>query len=272
MNLKKIIIVLFIIIVILIVQVYLEVNTIKIENIDLRTKKIPKNKKFKILQISDLHNKKLPNNNQYLLKEINKQRPDVIVLTGDIIDGKTNSFENVYSLLEKLVKINSHTYFVSGNHEWRNRKTEDFIEGLKKRKLKIINNSNELFTKDGFSINICGIDDPYSNHENIYKAFNNIDTNNFTLLLSHAPDIVFKSYNLPCNLILCGHTHGGQIRFPFIGGVIAPGQGYFPKYDKGLFKLDNGPLLYVNSGLGTSTLPIRFLNRSQVSFITLIGE
>lgn len=258
--------------VLLIGDIYFETNTIQIDSIVIKTKKLPTNRSFKIVHISDLHNKKFPNNNADLFKKIKSLKPDIIAITGDVIDAKTNDFDNVYSLLDDLMKINHNIYFVSGNHEWRNRKTDEFIDGLKKRKIKIVNNSNEIIEDSNFSINICGIDDPYTNHENINEAFSNIDKNSFTLLLSHSPDIIFKQYNLPCDLILCGHTHGGQIRFPFIGGIIAPGQGYFPKYDKGLFKYRDDQLLYVNSGLGTSVLPIRFLNRSQISSITLIGE
>lgn len=272
MSIKKSLIFLLIIIVILIARIYFEINYVEVKEIVLRSKKLPKGKKFKILHISDLHNKKWSKDKRDLLKAIEKFQPDIIALTGDIIDEKTNDFDNVYRWLDELMAINKDIYFVSGNHEWKNRKAKEFMEGLKKRNIKIINNSNEILKKDGFRINICGIDDPYTNHEDLDKAFNNIDKNDFTLLLSHAPNIIFKRNTLPCDLILCGHTHGGQIRFPFIGGLIAPGQGIFPKYDKGLYRLENGTMLYINSGLGTSKFPIRFLNRSQVSFITLIEE
>jgi len=271
MGFKKLIILFLTIIGASSANIYFEVNYVKLKNIILKSKKLPKGQKLKILHISDLHNKK-PSNNKSLLNRIRKLNPDIIALTGDIIDAKSISFDNAYSLLEELVKINKNTYFVSGNHEWRNRKKHDFISGLKKRNIRIINNTNELITKENFSINICGIDDPYSNHEDIYKAFYEIDDSNYTLLLSHSPDILFKKKILPCDLIICGHTHGGQVRFPFIGGIIAPGQGFFPKYDKGIYKLKKDTTLYINSGLGTSTFPIRFLNRSQISLITLLGD
>lgn len=272
MNFKKLFITLLVLAIILIGRIYFEINSIYIDNIFIKTKKIPKNKEFKIVHISDFHDRKLPDNSIGLLKDIRKLNPDIIALTGDIIDAKTNSFDNVYNFLDNLMKINENIYFVSGNHEWRNPKDQKFMEGLKKRKIKIINNGNELIKYENFSINICGIDDPYSNHENTNKAFNGINKGNFTILLSHSPDIIFKPYNLTCDLIICGHTHGGQIRLPFIGGIVAPSQGLFPKYDKGLFKLENGLSLYINSGLGTSRIPIRFLNKSQISFITLTGE
>lgn len=272
MNFYRIVIISLIIFGILISRIYFEVNTFEIKDFILKSKKIPKGQRIKILHISDLHNKKFPNNNEKLLKEIKDQEPDIIVLTGDIIDGKTEGFDDVYNLLQALVSINKNTYFVSGNHEWRNAKKDLFIDGIKNIGIKVINNSNEALTQDNFSINVCGIDDPYTDHEDTDLAFNNINTDSFTILLSHSPDIVPKNNNLPCDLILCGHTHGGQIRFPFIGGVIAPGQGFFPKYDKGVYKLNSDTILFINSGLGTSGFPIRFLNKSQICFITLVGK
>ncbi len=272
MNFYMVVIIFLIILGILISRIYFEVNTFEIKSLIFKSKKIPNGQRIKILHISDLHNKKFPNNNKQLLKKIKEQKPDIIVLTGDIIDCKTKTFQDVYKLLQALTAINKNTYFVSGNHEWRNPKTDCFIDGIKKRNIKVINNSNEVFTKENFFINICGIDDPYTNHEDIDLAFSNIDNASFTILLSHAPDIVPKNNNLLCDLILCGHTHGGQIRFPFIGGVIAPGQGWFPKYDKGIYELNSDTILFINSGLGTSGLPIRLLNRSQICFITLQGE
>lgn len=73
------------------------------------------------------------------------------------------------------------------------------------------------------------------------------------------------------DIILSGHTHGGQVRLPLVGTVIAPGEGLFPKFDKGMFNLNNGSLLYIDSGVGTSKLPIRLLNRSQMSLIKIVG-
>ncbi|SKC38424.1 metallophosphoesterase [Maledivibacter halophilus] len=272
MHFKKEFIITLSLAIMLISRIYFEIKTIDIDKISVKTKKIPQNKEFKIVHISDLHNKKLPNNSINLLDDIMKLNPNIIALTGDIIDAKTRDFDNIYNFLDNLIKINKNIYYVSGNHEWKNPKNQQFIKGLKNRKVKIINNTNRIIKCKDFSINICGIDDPYTNHENIDKAFNSIDNNNFTLLLSHSPDIIFKPYNLNCDLIICGHTHGGQIRFPFLGAIIAPGQGFFPKYDKGIFELERNLLLYINSGLGTSRMPIRFLNKSQISFITLTGE
>jgi predicted MPP superfamily phosphohydrolase len=168
--------------------------------------------------------------------------------------------------------MNPHTYYVLGNREWRNGNINSFLNGLNERKVMILNNTNIKFPKENFITNLCGIDDPYTGVEDVEKAFDGIDTKHFTILLSHSPDIIMKESHILADLILCGHTHGGQVRLPFIGAVIAPRQGFFPVYDKGLFDIDTDTKLYIDSGLGNSLLPLRFWNRSQMSFITIIGE
>lgn len=271
MRMKKLIIFLLVII-IFFIDAYFETNFPKINFINIKSNKITSGESVRILQISDVHNKKFPGKNRSVLKKIEKIKPDVIVITGDLIDGKTENFEYIYSFVEQLVKINKNIYFVSGNHEWRNKNMKRFIDGIGERNLIVLNNKNTTFVKEKNNINICGIDDPYSEHEEIDKAFKNIDKDNFTVLLSHSPDIIIKGKNVPADLILCGHTHGGQVRLPFIGAIVAPGQELFPKYDKGAFRVFEDTIVYIDSGLGTSVWPIRFFNRSQMSLITVEAE
>lgn len=255
------------ILIILFSYIYYQVTDINVTKVNIYSNKIPNDSNIRILQVSDIHNRNL--NNTGLIHYIRESNIDMVVLTGDIIDAKTEDFRYIYSFLDSLVSINPNVYFVSGNHEWRNSNKNKFIDSLRKKNLIDLNNSNDVFETNNTKINICGIDDPYSNHENTYSAFENVDPKYFTILLSHSPNVIMKYKNINSDLILCGHTHGGQIRLPLIGGLIAPGQGLFPKYDKGLYKLDDDKELYVDSGLGTSTLPIRFLNKSQISLIVL---
>lgn len=81
-----------------------------------------------------------------------------------------------------------------------------------------------------------------------------------------------KHNDIPADLILSGHTHGGQVRIPFIGALVAPDQGFFPKLEKGIYEFGTNQFLYIDSGLGTSVAPIRFLNQSQLSVIKITGE
>lgn len=98
-----------------------------------------------------------------------------------------------------------------------------------------------------------------------------MNTDHYTVLLSHTPSITEIYEQIPADLILSGHTHGGQVRFPLIGALVSPDRGLFPKLDKGTYQLGAGLYLYIDSGLGTTRLPIRFLNQSQLSLITITG-
>ncbi|WP_425447052.1 metallophosphoesterase [Dethiothermospora halolimnae] len=249
--------------------IYYQVNYTKVEKTNVTSNKFATDDKMKILQISDVHNKRIKKDSK-LMSTIKNLDADIIVITGDLIDRETKDFENVYEFVYNLKNINPNIYYIPGNHEWTNRNTEKFMTGLKKTNINILINDNKKITIDNRTINICGIDDPYLNRDNLKMALKGINKNYFTLLLSHSPDIVFGKKDIPVDLILSGHTHGGQVRFPFIGPIVAPGQGFFPKYDKGLFEVGSSNI-YIDSGLGNSVLPIRFLNRSQVSLIEIYG-
>lgn len=253
----------------LIAYIYFDLNFTKVQYIDIESDKLQGNDKFKILQISDFHDSKSRRIWDRILTSVKELEPDVIVLTGDIIDTYTRNLDNVNKFVEEILRTNPNVYFVSGNHEWRSGYNIRLTQGLKSRGVTILNNANRVIKINGTEINLCGIDDYYTGSYDMDSAFNKINRKNFTILLSHAPNIIFRYKDIPADLILSGHTHGGQIRLPFIGALAAPGQGLFPKYNKGLYKLDNGKLLYIDSGVGTSILPIRFCNRSQISLITI---
>ncbi len=265
---KKLILSFIIIIVILVSYVFYQVNFTKTNYVFLESNKIPEGESLKILQISDAHNIKF-DRSIGLYSSIEKLDADIIVITGDLIDGKTRDFNNVYTFVENLRSINDKIYYVSGNHEWKSGRKDELIKGLDKRGINILDNNNTTIKAGGIFINLCGIDDPETGNDNLSLALDGINQELYTILLSHGPKIISNEKDISVDLILCGHTHGGQIRLPVLGAVVAPGQGLFPKYDKGIFDLGSDTVLYVDSGLGTSLLPIRFLNRSQISYITI---
>ncbi len=255
-------------------NMYFEVNFPKIKREVINSEKIPPDTEIKILQISDFHNWHSTDRHQKLFQKIRQLNPDLIVITGDLIDRKTNKFNNVYSLVQGLVNINPYTYFVCGNHEWAraNSQTQSFLSGLANCGVRVLNNEHVVWSGDDLVINICGVDYPGKGRTSLDKATKDINTKLFTLLLAHAPAIIEKPGITRADLVVCGHTHGGQVRLPLVGAIIAPGQGFLPAYDKGIYNIGPNTTLYIDSGLGTSTLPVRFLNRSQISFITVTGK
>lgn len=252
-------------------DIIFEVNFPVVREININTEKMEKGQKITFLQVSDFHGSTSKSIKKKLIKEAHEKNPDAVLITGDLVDRETASFDNIYSLIKELRSACPNIFFVSGNHEWGNDNRKELIKQLKDMEVVMLNNKNTVFTAGGTSINICGVDDPYIGRDNVGEAMKDIGNKKFTVLLAHSPGIRYKLENYAPDLILCGHTHGGQIRLPFVGAVVAPGEDFLPKFDKGMFRLEKGSLLYIDSGVGTSTLPLRFMNRSQISVIRIRG-
>lgn len=253
----------------IIVKVYLDTNTFKVNKLQFYSNKIPVDKAVHILQITDVHNKVFGENNEALIQSIEDLNPDMIVLTGDLIDRKTTEFHHMLALVEELTSLQEHVFFVTGNHEWENPNKEGFLKGLEERGVKMLNNENSELTINQVKLNLVGIDDSSMNHDNVKEAFAGLNNDRYTILLSHSPTIVEKERSLAADLILSGHTHGGQVRLPLLGALVSPDEGLFPTYDKGTYSMHSNQFLYIDSGLGTSVAPIRFLNQAQMSMIRL---
>lgn len=260
----KIVLVLGLVLVLIFVYNYIQISKFYVNKPAFQNKKLSND--LRITQISDYHGNKRININE-LLDEIINFKPHIIVLTGDIIDSKTEDIDSTLDLVRKLYNINDSIFFVIGNHELRNVQGDRFISGLKDIGVTVLDNKNKVLNINDQKINIIGLSF-FVNKEDYKKATEEIDTENFTILLSHSPSKVIPYISGIEDIILSGHTHGGQVRLPFIGAIVSPGQGLLPKYDKGAFKLED-TILYIDSGLGNSALPIRFLNRVQISNITI---
>lgn len=269
MKRKLLYIGLLIIFIALIIKVYMDTNYFKVNTVQIESDKIPQGQGVDILQLSDLHNREFGDGHQKLINKVKLLNPDLIVISGDLIDRKTEDFTFVFKLLEQITSIHDQVYFVTGNHEWENKRTDEFISGLTERGVVVLNNRHVPITIGTLSINLVGIGDESTGHEQVDKAFNNLVEERLTILLSHAPTVVTKYDDLPTDLVLSGHTHGGQVRLPFIGALVAPDQGFFPSLDQGLYEIAEDQFLYIDSGLGTSVAPIRFLNQSQMSLIQI---
>ncbi|MRH43455.1 metallophosphoesterase [Aquibacillus halophilus] len=272
MNKKRLALLTFIVVILAVsAKIYFDTNYFQINSVEVNSNKIPTDTDLLILQISDLHNKVFGKNNQKLISTVRELNADIIVITGDLIDRGTVEFDDVFHFIDNLKNINQDIYFVSGNHEWQNPRAEEFFNGLKNRHVTILDNKNIQITKNNVTLNLVGVADSSTNHEDVQQAFSGVSDDSYTVLLSHSPGIV-ENYHIPAELTLSGHTHGGQVRFPFIGALVAPDQGFLPKLDKGKYKLGQNQYLYIDSGLGTSILPIRFLNPSQLSLIRVINR
>lgn len=240
---------------------------------------------FRILLLSDLHNASFGKDNARLIKTVREAKPDMIAVTGDIVDSRRCDMDIAFSLAEKLSDI-APVYYVSGNNEGRLENYDLLTAGLESRGVAVLENETAEITINGEKITLIGIADPrfslpfdadtkgvalIDNMQVISDELSGLEFDGYTVLLSHRPETfdVYVENNI--DLALCGHAHGGQFRIPFVGGVFAPGQGLFPKYDAGLFEGGKTSML-VSRGLGNSSFPFRVNNRPEIITAVLQKE
>ena len=232
---------------------------------------------FRIAQVSDLHNKDFGEGYGQLLTLLSEINPDIIVVTGDLIDSRQTDLDVALEFAWQAGKI-ARVYYVSGNHEARVSEYEDLKTGLVKAGVVILENQKVQITREGESITLMGIDDPSFQEDYLFgdsesvarQAIENLqdESDGYTILLSHRPELFDLYVENEMDLVFSGHAHGGQFRLPFIGGLVAPNQGFFPKYDAGQFTEENTTMI-VSRGVGNSIIPIRFNNRPEIIVATL---
>lgn len=269
-NISKTLIILLCVIALPAIYLYLQNNWIQIENINIEIKDLPHEiDGFKIAHVSDLHLPKNASDITKTVKLIKKQNPDIIVMTGDLVDQsidlKDSKLDTICIELRKICNV----YAVSGNHE--SRRIKEWKQVLKRNDIKVIDNDYIVFKKNNEMIAIMGLSDAKSYSADIYKNIKSIK-NMPRLLLAHRPELFPTYYNdkesIRPDLVFCGHAHGGQFRIPFIGGLYSPSQGYFPKLTSGVY-VKNSVSMVVSRGLGNSVFPIRINNRPHLPIVTL---
>lgn len=263
-------------------------STIKVTKYDVKNSKIPESfNNFKIVQISDTHNDYYGDKLIDLTNKVKKEKPDIIVITGDLVDAQRYNVENTLEFIDAIKDI-APIYFVYGNHDIGIEGDSHYtrmVEDLEDRGVIFLNIKKDTITIGEDSINIIGIQDPSvvyaierfayleSSEEKTRAMIEEVleeieDDDDFTLMLAHRPEYfeVYTDYNI--DLVLTGHAHGGQFRIPFVGGLYAPNQGLFPKYTSGVHSSNNTEMI-ISRGLGNSRFPIRIFNTPEIVSITL---
>lgn len=257
---------LFLVLVFIIFTIY-ENFSLGITEITYENSKIPKSfNNYRILQISDYHNKKFLQED-YFLNKVKATKPDIILITGDIINSRNPKYEIVEKTLEEIIKI-APVYYVTGNHESRLEEFPQFIEKMKDIGVEVLEDSSLEVEKENSKINIIGLNDPqYYGKKHLFSKLKDLTKEDeFNILLSHRPEY-FKEYvKTGVDLVFSGHAHGGQIKIPFIGAILAPNQGILPAYVEGLHKKDNTSLI-ISRGIGSSLIPIRVFNQGELVLV-----
>jgi len=226
---------------------------------------------FRIVQISDIHLWPIVNIHlvRKTVKMVNALKPDLIVITGDFV---TRFIGAIYELAPELAKLRAHQgVFASlGNHDiWVG--AEAITQALNAYDIHVLNNQGVSISLDGELLWLAGVEDAISGEPNLEAALKAMPAKVPVVLLGHEPDPADQfSQDGRVNLMLAGHSHGGQIRFPGIG---APFKAHLAKkYDIGLYNV-NGMWLYVNRGIGVITsVPLRFNCQPEISELTLVHQ
>jgi len=260
------------------VLLFFSCRTIETRIYDIETPLLSENTEITIVQISDFHSVFYGEKQEKLIDKVKSEEPDLIVLTGDIFDD-TVSARGTQLLLSGIYGI-APIYFVTGNHEYRSGNMQKIKELLWFHEIRILSDEYVIITIKGNEIVLAGIDDPFKSlYENdnynqdlaMEVSFRELDyVNKFKILLAHRPERIEKYKKFSFNLILSGHTHGGQIRLPFlfINGLYAPDQGLFPKYAGGLYRHDD--LIHIVSrGLFKHPLYPRIFNPPELVVIKI---
>ena len=232
---------------------------------------------YKIVQISDLHDAQIGENNEKLIAMTAETEPDCIVLTGDFVDSSRFHPELSLSVAESLVKI-APVYYVSGNHEaiLPDEDYQALTDGLRGLGVCVLEDESAELTRGGQSIRLIGLTDIGFHPGTLEEKKDALRTalsallpeDEFSVTLAHRPELMDVYTECGAPFVLSGHAHGGQIRLPGIGGLIAPGQGLFPKYTEGKYE-ENGTTLVVSRGIGNSVLPLRVNDRPQIVVVQL---
>ncbi len=229
---------------------------------------------YRIVQISDLHNKRFGREQNRLLENIKLCEPDMIVVTGDLVDSNHTNLGAAMEFIHGAVSI-APVYYVTGNHEkWLDEGTEaELLKQLKEEGVTCLDDEKEEIKTGQDSFLLLGLDDAHLMDDTLGllvsdKAGLPSAEDTFTVLLAHEPQNLLQYSNAGMDLVLSGHAHGGQVRLPFVGGIVAPDQGFFPEYTAGLYE-KNGTSMIVSRGLGNSIIPVRIFNRPEIVCVEL---
>lgn len=234
----------------------------------------------RIAHVSDLHNAQMGDSNEKLLAMLREAEPDMIAITGDLIDSRNTKTDIAIHFVQEAMKI-APCYYVTGNHEARVSAYSELKAAMEAAGVIVLEDERTEIRMNGETITLVGIDDPSFQTDYLFgdgetvvrtKLKNLTDENDgFTILLSHRPELFDTYVSSGVDLVFSGHAHGGQFRLPFVGGLAAPNQGLLPEYDAGLYT-DGTTNMIVSRGIGNSIFPFRINNRPEVILIELCCE
>ena len=282
--------ILILICIFILICIYLShnINTLEIAQYTIKNKKIPKEfDGYNIVQISDLHSKLFGENNKKLIQKIKSLNPDIVVVTGDLIDGENNNYNVALDFMKEISKL-YRVYYIIGNHEQKSLikkykdEYKDYFNKLHQIDFVNLDNNKVEIVKGDSNINLYGLTVPYSCYKYLFdnqettsididfleEKLGKVDREQFNILLAHTPFYFDEYEKWGADLALCGHVHGGIVRLPLVGGLLSPDRKFFPKYDLGEY-IKNKSTMIVSKGLGGSKVLIRVNCKPEIVNIKL---
>lgn len=229
---------------------------------------------FKIVQLSDLHGAEFGEDGTELAEKVAQLEPDIIALTGDFVTDE-GDLEAVEKLVRRLVPL-CPVYFVSGNHEFGSGLAAQVRSIMESAGVKYLSNEYLTISRGEDSIVLGGVEDPLAYADmlmpdELAQEMSEAYPSAFRILLGHRNYWMTEYPELPVDLILSGHAHGGLIRIPGVGGLIGTDRRLFPDFADGMF--NNGSYtMIVSRGLGNSAAVPRIFNRPEIVCVTLRAE
>lgn len=218
---------------------------------------------LRVLQISDFHS--LPRAEQIddVVALAKGARADLIALTGDLLNTHNRDLTSVERLLAGLQGAGAPVVAVDGNHDHWSSQQADLHALYRQYGVQLLVDEHFAYMGPWGRAIVVATDDHFSGHGDLTKAVEGAPDDAFRLLLTHSPGVMWQMEEHGIDYAMCGHTHGGQIRFPFLGAVYVPGGNFFPKYSKGEYQVGSSTL-FIDSGVGVTGPNYRFLNQSQI--------
>lgn len=245
-----------------------EPRRLEVEHVHLSLPRLPKAfQGMKIAHFSDMHIgfHMDVSDMKRLSSALAGQKPDLICFTGDMVESRAEPLRECIPLL-KAMQAPLGKYAVLGNHDYRGREYERLAQMYEEAGFTLLVNQHVTIERGGERIAIVGLDDALNGVPDPEEARRGLEKGTFALLLMHEPDYADYSKAYDFDLQLSGHSHGGQVRAPFIGALTTPRGSQ--KYIQGLYytgEAGNSMPVYVNRGVGMTQLPIRFLCRPELT-------
>lgn len=259
-----------------------EMNCLGISFYSVESVRLPDNfNGLKFVLLSDLHNKSFGEKNVRLIQAIDRQKPDFIVIAGDMVTyGKKNGLGYIAGLeLIKELKERYDVFYAPGNHEEELKKEDPSYERkVREAGIYYVNNESVMLKRGEQAIRIAGLSLPME----YFRKFHNKQlepgtveallgskkSQHYTLLIAHKPAHFAQYQSWGADLVVSGHLHGGLINVPHLGGFVSPQLEFFPKFDAGKFILEDSTMI-ISRGLGSHSIPIRINNRPEIVVVTL---